>query len=211
MNDLHAEPIATKDYGLCECGCGIKTKTTRRGDAQYGYVKGAPRRFVHNHHGRLVADLDSPIIVDEVDRDLLTFGWTIFQNGETRYASRGISKKTNAVHRIIASRMLDRTFVSGEVVDHKSGNALDNRRCNLRVVTVAENNANRTRHHRRNTSGFRGVSQRESGRWRAYANVYGKRHHLGRYATAQEASDVAHAWRLANMPGYLGLPAEISQ
>ena len=48
------------------------------------------------------------------------------------------------------------------MIDHINGNGLDNRRCNLRLVTARQNNLNRRNRDR--TSAFRGVSQ-EGSRW----------------------------------------------
>jgi hypothetical protein len=73
------------------------------------------------------------------------------------------------------------------LVDHINGNGLDNRRSNLRPATKAENNRNKRRY-RNSTSGFKGVSQRGNGRWRAYIYVNGRRVGLGDHATAEAAA-----------------------
>lgn len=87
----------------------------------------------------------------------------------------------------------------GVIGDHKNGVTLDNRRSNLRVVTPSENSANVTG---RACSGFRGVYPNH-GRWIARAKTAGRLHNLGTYDTPEEAAEVAHSWRAANMPGYL--------
>lgn len=71
-----------------------------------------------------------------------------------------------------------------KVVDHKSGDTLDNRRENLRVCTVAQNNANR-KLNANSSSGFKGVS-RNGKRWRAYIGNPPK--HLGVFDTPEEAA-----------------------
>jgi hypothetical protein len=75
-------------------------------------------------------------------------------------------------------------------VDHVNGNGLDNRRNNIRIASRAENMANRKKH-KNNTSGFMGVWQAASGRWRARLWHNNKRHNLGTYDTREEA---AHAY-----------------
>ena len=36
--------------GLCQCGCGRKTRLARKTATNYGHVKGQPLRFIHGHH-----------------------------------------------------------------------------------------------------------------------------------------------------------------
>lgn len=60
-------------------------------------------------------------------------------------------------------------------VDHINGDTLDNRRCNLRICTHAENMANR-KIHRDNTSGYRGVYwSKERNMWRVQIYINGKK------------------------------------
>ena len=62
-------------------------------------------------------------------------------------------------------------YPKGLVVDHINHNTLDNRRCNLRVVTDTINKMNR----KDNTSGFVGVDKVKSG-WRAQIQYKGKKY-----------------------------------
>ena len=87
----------------------------------------------------------------------------------------------------------------GMLLDHKCGV----RRCvevdHLRVASRSENNQYRTVPQSTNTSGHRGVTYfSQTGRWAASAQKNGRKHHLGYYSTAEEASEVAKAWREAN-------------
>lgn len=88
----------------------------------------------------------------------------------------------------------------GLYVDHLSGDRLDNRRANLRIATAAENAANRQC---TSSTGYRGV-KRKGKRFAAYGKVAGLNHYLGVFDTAEEAAEVAHAWRVQNLPGYTG-------
>lgn len=76
--------------------------------------------------------------------------------------------KMVTLHREIMTRMIGRELDSREVVDHKNGSPLDNRRSNLRLVDVARNTQNRGSADIDNIScGVRGVTwnkKRKSGR-----------------------------------------------
>jgi len=40
---------------LCECGCGLPAPISPTTVSAKGYIKGQPRKFIHNHHkGRLI-------------------------------------------------------------------------------------------------------------------------------------------------------------
>jgi hypothetical protein len=83
------------------------------------------------------------------------------------------------------------------VIDHRDGDPANNRWANLRRATRSQNAANRRRA-RNNTSGFKGVSRCESGKWRAIVSKDGRTKRLGRYSTPQaaHAAYVAAARRL---------------
>lgn len=74
----------------------------------------------------------------------------------------------------------------GFVNDHINGNKLDNRRINLRYVTLSQNSKNR-KVSKNNTVGFKGVDKQKSG-WRARIAVDKKRIHLGLFKTLEEAA-----------------------
>jgi hypothetical protein len=82
------------------------------------------------------------------------------------------------------------TVLTGRLpTDHRNGDGLDNRRCNLRPCTQAQN-AKNLRRARNNTSGFTGVFfDRARGNWRACVCSDNKRRYVpGRFATAAEAA-----------------------
>ena len=76
----------------------------------------------------------------------------------------------------------------GLQVDHINRDGLDNRRSNLRLVTVSHNLRNRAP--RRNTKGSRikGVTVTRSGRWKARIWAQDKRKDLGLFDTEREAA-----------------------
>lgn len=105
------------------------------------------------------------------------------KNGHVR-ALRGvwINKKTILI-------VLSRVVIGapkGKCVDHINGDTLDNRKCNLRICTKAENQRN-TRLYKNNTSGYKGVL-RNGPYWRANIRVNKKAYNLGSYKTKEEAA-----------------------
>lgn len=79
-------------------------------------------------------------------------------------------------------------------IDHKNGIRDCNIWCNLRDCTDSQNQFNAGLSSR-NKSGYKGVSWRKAtNKWAAYARLYGKQHHLGLFATAEQASDVRQAF-----------------
>lgn len=96
-----------------------------------------------------------------------------------------IGKKNYANHRLAW------LWVHGELpagyIDHINGVRDDNRIANLRVVTRAANQQNRTRPRRDNKSGLMGVSVNRCGGFLARIFKQGKSFQLGTFSTAQEA------------------------
>lgn len=90
-----------------------------------------------------------------------------------------------------SSRTMHRWLVFGEAkgsgVDHRDGDKLNNRRCNLREATQRQNSKN-TRLAKNNTSGFKGVSKAGPNRWRARITVDLKELNLGRFSSREEAA-----------------------
>lgn len=75
------------------------------------------------------------------------------------------------------------------VVDHINHNRLDNRKCNLRIVTMKENGQNHGKLRTDNTSGVRGVSfDSKKGKWFAQVYVSGKTIKRSWLATKEDAA-----------------------
>ena len=74
----------------------------------------------------------------------------------------------------------------GFFVDHINGNRLDNRRCNLRIASNADNNRN-SRIQINNTTGYKGV-RLHGGKYESTIYINSKGHYLGRYDTPEEAA-----------------------
>jgi hypothetical protein len=128
-----------------------------------------------------------------VDRELLdhllAFAWTMNGKG---YAWRGEGRSRVRLHHDVLP------ITGGLQVDHVGGDLLDARRVALRLVTSAEQSANRVTTNGR--SGYRGVYRRGA-RWRALGRNDGRCVYLGTYDTPELASDAAREWRREHMPG----------
>ncbi|MDH2429341.1 HNH endonuclease [Sphaerisporangium sp. TRM90804] len=135
-----------------------------------------------------------PVLLDRVDFERLK-GRPI-SLGSHGYSQLWDGGRSELLHRwVMGARRGD-----GLYVDHVNRDRYDCRRSNLRWATPQMNAANR-----RSTavSGYRGVYKRRK-RWAAQAKVDGRSYWLGLFKTPEEAAQVAHEWRLLNLPGYLG-------
>lgn len=136
---------------------------------------------------------DYTILVDDEDYErVMKYNWTLskytFPNGRINYHIKRIirmpnGKKTN----VILSRFILNVTDPNLVVDHISGDQLDNRKSNLRAITQAQNAIN-TKKYYNNTSGYKGVSYHKRERlWCAQIYLNRKKYHLGYFYTPEEA------------------------
>ncbi len=96
-----------------------------------------------------------------------------------------ISNKRFKLHRVIWAYCTGK-WPEGDI-DHIDGNPQNNRIENLRDVEHSENQKN-LKLNKNNKSGFSGVGFLErTGRWKAVIQNSGKAHHLGYFATKEEA------------------------
>ena len=97
------------------------------------------------------------------------------------------------VHRIIWKMMTGDDPVG--VIDHKDGNAANNRWDNLRQASHSQNNRNRKRA-KNSTSGVKGVSWDALHKsWRAVVHADKKNHFLGYFPEISAATDAVNAAR----------------
>lgn len=103
-------------------------------------------------------------IIDDIDADLKDGrNWLCsinHRNGNYYAYRRDLGKRKDPrvlryLHRIIIERMIGRKIRSNECVDHKNGDSLDNRRCNLRIASRSQNQSNIRKI--RSKTGFKGV------------------------------------------------------
>jgi hypothetical protein len=138
--------------------------------------------------------------VDAADyRRLRQYKWYAYRRGRRIYAVCRTRGKTVYMHRMI---MRPR---KGYLVDHIDGNGLNNRRCNLRVCTAAQNRANSRPCG--GVSGYVGVYPKGN-KWRAGITHRGKQYYLGLFdspVAAAKARD-RKAYALHGPHAYLNIP-----
>jgi hypothetical protein len=131
------------------------------------------------------------------DEDFERFGhlsWYLESKpGRALYASRNSSDGgTIYLHRSVCGC----THGDGQIVDHRNGDGLDNRRANLRITTHAQNMRNR-RPRSFGTSRYRGVYRfKRTGKWSARAKVNYQSIWLGSFDDEDAAGAAVEAfWR----------------
>ena len=111
-------------------------------------------------------------IVDDEDYEMLT-KFSQFWRLSGRYVICVKNGKLVRMHRLIMNPSDD------EIVDHKNGDTLDNRRENLRITNYSGNSRNARKTSSPTTSIYKGVSWcKRMNAWKAYCN----KEHLGYYS-----------------------------
>lgn len=122
------------------------------------------------------------VTVDEADFEWLSkYTW--------HYQSAGYAARHVRINGREARQLMHRLIMSasdGVKVDHENLNRLDNRRCNLRICTHAQNVWNSPS--RKSRSQYKGIHLAENGKWSAVIGVNGKKFRLGRFPTELEAA-----------------------
>lgn len=114
------------------------------------------------------------------------FKWHMSRGGNRYYVVRSAIKPdgkryAQGLHRLLLNAP------DGRVVDHISGDSLDNRRSNLRLCSNAENIRNQARRVSSKTSCFKGVSYNNKG-WRAKITHNGNKIALGTFDDEERAA-----------------------
>lgn len=128
-------------------------------------------------------------LVDDQDYEAISLvewnlcgGYAAHYHGRSGRDYRGVWK----MHRVILEPP------DHMLVDHINGNRLDNRRCNLRMCTYAQNRMNSAKN-RNNRSGYKGVTWcKATNNWRSYTcyrDSEGRKRttYFGYFPTAEEA------------------------
>lgn len=120
-----------------------------------------------------------PYMIDSEDvAKVSKYSWCISKTG---YLAANIKGKVVKQHRYILG--LDNPK---NVVDHINGNRFDNRKCNLRICSNADNSRN-CKLSKNNLTGYTGIRKTPNGRWHARIYYDGKEYSLGTYDSFKEA------------------------
>lgn len=129
--------------------------------------------------------------IDDADAEIVAghkwFAATCKSSGRT-YAARGVRELGDNGKHKVRIIFMHRELMKPPgrmVVDHINFDGLDNRRCNMRLATHAQNCLNTSRKH--GSSGYRGVYAR-SGGWQAMiTDRNGKKRHVGLFKQIADA------------------------
>ena len=145
------------------------------------------KRLTSVHHfsrfSVCLSDMAGEILVDrDVAEKIQNRKWCLSEG----YPASRIGGELIRLHDVVMA-LSHEEKPEGCYVDHINQDKLDNRRCNLRFVTPAENTKNIPLS-TLNTSGYVGVSLTKKGRYRAYITADKRRIELGTYDTLKEAA-----------------------
>lgn len=124
-------------------------------------------------------------LVDDEDYELISqYKWQVSNKKTSSYA---ITYSLNKGKKGIYMQHLVMASQPGQLVDHINGNGLDNRRCNLRFCTKAENQRNQKQ--TLGTSKYKGVHwYKTRNKWQAKIVENYNQHHLGYFDDEIEAA-----------------------
>lgn len=125
-------------------------------------------------------------VVDDDWFEMLSLvAWQCSDNRKgNQYAVKSLAgNKTDFMHRIIADAK------KHELVDHINGNGLDNRRCNLRICSSLQNNANARKTRKKTSSKYKGVTWHSRDcKWQVQANGTQKKIYIGYFDSEKDAA-----------------------
>lgn len=132
-------------------------------------------------------------IIEAVDYDSIKgLTWYCMKNasnGTYVVANTGEKTARGTFKRVLMHRIL-LGVNENQIVDHKNGNGLDNRRCNIRIATRSQNMWNkRTTRRGKTSSKYKGVHWfKRDRKWQSQICVNGIKRHLGYFDDEIEAA-----------------------
>lgn len=194
------DPVCDIPYGTCHCGCGGQTRLAPQTATREGWIRGKPQPRIKYHTAQRRPKVDQPkdvryrhialtsnqvAVVDAEDYEhLIQWFWQANWSSHTntyyaaRYAPKGSSIRVPMGREILNKHGV---IIDGFMVDHRNGDTLDNRKCNLRVADKFDN-ARNIKTPKACKSGITGVRQRsDTRRWMAFITIDGRERSLGTF------------------------------
>jgi uncharacterized protein YijF (DUF1287 family) len=137
---------------------------------------------------KIITKLGKVIKLDYEDAEMLKYRWYISDTGYATlsYHDKELQKtKHKKMHRLIMGEP------NKLEVDHVNRDRLNNRRCNLRLVTSEQNKLNTS-----TVLNAKGVCF-QRGKWRAYTTLKNRYYHIGVYDSEIEAKSAREAFMLS--------------
>lgn len=116
-------------------------------------------------------------------------GYLLKNNLNNRYLKVKLKRKTIMVHQLVAMSFLNHIPNGNNIiVDHIDCNKLNNKLCNLQLIT---NRENLSKDKKNKTSKYTGVCwHKRSGKWRSKICINRKHKHLGYFDCELKAAEV---------------------
>ena len=150
----------------------------------------AYRRYKYGYPFRKI-DVGEGLFATVDCEDYYRYGqlkWSVAGKDGKYYAIRGIRTgkseiKIKGLHREITGAK------DGELIDHRNGDSLDDRRVNLRPASRSQNQFNKKKTKKKTSSKYIGVYyEKDRRKWGAGIAYYGKRKRIGRFDSEIEAA-----------------------
>ena len=195
--DVRKSIMTRRPHWICDCECGGE-KTV----IAYSLINGDTSSCGCNHSYNTY-DLTSKeygigytrngtrFLFDKEDYDKISkYKWTNDRGG---YITAYVKDESGKKEYIRMHRFVMNVTDPNIIVDHIHHNHADNRKSELRIVTVKENNLNR-KLSKNNSTGHSGIYYNPScDKWRACIRINGKLLYLGSFPTKEEAIEAREA------------------
>lgn len=178
-NEVRARGYCAKHYSRAKYYGKIKTEEIKHNNNIFINV-------LENYAVMLVKNKNVIIDIEDVEKVRNNRWW--LSGKKHIYVRCKKDGKSVLLHRLIMD-VVDKDTKKIHI-DHINGNTLDNRKCNLRIVTPQQNamNKNKTEYGKNSHNGVHYLKRNK--KWRAYITFSGEWIHLGLFETEEEAIKV---------------------
>jgi hypothetical protein len=146
------------------------------------------------------------VLVDDEDfHELNKFKWRLSKGRYTFYAQRHVNNNGIITSVLLHRQIMNKHLQKRLVIDHINHNGLDNRKCNLRTVSYAQNSQNKTSKLNA-TSKYLGVYfDKKKLKYRVQIMVNKKTRYIGLYVNENDAAQAYNKEALKHFGEYANL------